>query len=114
MLGQPLVLLSGLILVGVLVFLIWRAGNDKPATLPVREPLVNIRDEGQTSIVVAELPGVGEDEIRVNVEEGFIVSLETTGERKYAATIPLSESVIAATLQKMFRNGVLELRLQKA
>ncbi|MBM3127329.1 MAG: Hsp20/alpha crystallin family protein [Chloroflexi bacterium] len=107
-------MLSGVILLGPLVFLIWYATRGWPSSSQVREPRVDICDDDQVSILTAELPGVDEEEILVNVEEGFIVSLETTGERKYATTIPLSESVIAATLQKTLRNGVLELRLQKA
>jgi HSP20 family protein len=79
-----------------------------------REPRVDLYDQDQESILVAELPGVSEEEIRVNVEEGFLVSLETTGARKYATTVPLSETVNAASLRKTYQNGLLELRLQKA
>jgi HSP20 family protein len=78
-----------------------------------REPRVDLYDQDQESILVAELPGVSEEEIRVNVEEGFLVSLETTGARKYATTVPLSETVNAASLRKTYQNGLLELRLQK-
>ena len=112
--GQPFVLLTALILLGVLAFLIWRAADGKTSLAQVREPRVSIRDENLESVIVAELPGVGEEEIRVNVEEGFIVSLETTGARKYATTVPLSETVNAGSLRKTYQNGLLELRLQKA
>jgi HSP20 family protein len=97
-----------------LAFFIWHAAKEQPAISQVREPRVSIRDENLESVIVAELPGVSEEEIRVNVEEGFIVSLETTGARKYATTVPLSENVNAASLRKTYHNGLLELRLQKA
>lgn len=100
--------------VGRVGFFIWRAANDKTSLAQVREPHVSIRDENLESVIVAELPGVGEEEISINVEEGFIVSIETTGARKYATTVPLSETVNAATLRKTYQNGLLELRLQKA
>ena len=112
--GQPLVLLTALILLGVLAFLIWRAAKGKTSLAQVREPRVDLYDQDQESILVAELPGVSEEEIRVNVEEGFLVSLETTGARKYATTVPLSETVNVASLRKTYQNGLLELRLQKA
>ena len=88
--------------------------KEQPSLSQVREPRVSIRVENLESVIVAELPGVGAEEIRVNVEEGFIVSIETTGARKYATTVPLSESVNAASLRKTYQNGLLELRLQKA
>jgi HSP20 family protein len=56
---------------------------------------------------------MGEEEIHVEVQDD-ILSLETTGERKYAKEILLSEPVDAATLQKAHKNGILELRLKKA
>ena len=78
----------------------------------VREPLVDVFDEAQEIIVVAELPGVGEEEIRVEIQDD-VLSLETTGERKYAKEILLSAPVDAANMQKSYKNGILELRLKK-
>lgn len=89
-----------------------RATEDGPTIVEVREPLVDVFDEGQEILVVAELPGVGENEIRVEVRDD-ILSLETTGERRYAKEILLSEPVDAASLRKAYKNGILELRLKK-
>ncbi|MDO9065991.1 MAG: archaeal heat shock protein Hsp20 [Chloroflexota bacterium] len=90
-----------------------RATEAGPVVAEVREPLVDVFDESQEIVVAAELPGVGEEEIRVAVQDD-ILSLETTGERKYAKEILLSGPVDAATLKKTYKNGILELRLQKA
>lgn len=90
-----------------------RATESGPVVAEVREPMVDVFDEGHEIVVVAELPGVGEDEIRVAVQDD-ILSLETTGERKYAKEILLSGPVDAATLKKTYNNGILELRLKKA
>lgn len=90
-----------------------RATEAGPVVAEVREPLVDVFDEGQEIVVAAELAGVGEEEIRVAVQDD-ILSLETTGERKYAKEILLSGPVDAATLKKTYKNGILELRLKKA
>ena len=90
-----------------------RTTEEGPVVAEVREPLVDVFDEDQEIVVVAELPGVAEDEIRVEVQDD-ILSLETTGELKFAKEILLSEPVDAATLQKAYKNGILELRLKKA
>ncbi len=78
----------------------------------VREPLVDVFDEEQEIIIVVELPGVSEEEIHVEIQDD-ILSLETTGERKYAKEILLPGAVDTATLQKAYKNGILELRLRK-
>jgi len=50
--------------------------------------------------------------VQIEVEED-ILSLETGGESKYAKEILLPEAVDATSLEKTFRNGILELRLKK-
>ncbi len=90
-----------------------RATEEGPVVAEVREPLVDLFDEEQEIVVVAELPGVGEEEVHIEVQDD-ILSLETTGERKYAKEILLPGAVDVATLQKAYKNGILELRLKKA
>jgi HSP20 family protein len=90
-----------------------RSTEEGPVVAEVREPLVDVFDEGEEIVVAAELPGVSQQDIRVEVQDD-IVSLETTGARKYAKEILLPESVQAATLRKSYNNGILELRLKKA
>lgn len=89
-----------------------RSTEEGPVVAEVREPLVDTFDEGQEIVVVAELPGVAEEDIRCELQDD-IMSLETTGERRYAKEILLPGSVDAATLRKTYRNGILELRLKK-
>jgi HSP20 family protein len=90
-----------------------RATEEGPVVAEVREPLVDVFDEGQEIVVVAELPGVAEEEIHIEVQDD-ILSLETSGERKYAKEVLLPGRVDAATQQKAYKNGILELRLKKA
>jgi len=89
-----------------------RATEEGPVVAEVREPLVDLFDEGQEIIIAAELPGVSEEEIRIEVKDD-ILSLETTGERRYAKEILLPSAVDATTLRKIYKNGILELHLKK-
>jgi len=90
-----------------------RTTEEGPVVAEVREPLVDVFDEEQEIVVVAELPGVAEEEVHIEVQDD-ILSLETTGERKYAKEILLPGPVDAATLQKAYKNGILELRVTKS
>jgi HSP20 family protein len=90
-----------------------RSTEEGPVVAEVREPLVDLFDEEWEIVIVAELPGVAEEEVHIEIEDD-ILSLETTGERKYAKEILLPEQVDAATLQKAYKNGILELRLKKS
>lgn len=89
-----------------------RSTEEGPVVDEVREPLVDVFDEGETVLVVAELPGVAEEEITIEVKDD-VLTLETTGEGKYAKEVLLPCPVDAATMKKAHKNGVLELRLNK-
>jgi len=89
-----------------------RFGNIKqttegPKVADVREPLVDLFDEEQEIVLVAELPGVAEDEVKIDVRDD-VLSLSTTGDRKYEKEILLSAPVDESTLRKTFKNGILE------
>lgn len=84
-----------------------------PVVDETREPLVDIFDEDAAVLVVIELPGVAEGEIQASVEDD-ILTLQTTGRRRYAKEILLPAAVDPATLVKTYTNGVLEVRARKA
>ncbi len=89
-----------------------RATENSPDLAEVREPLVDIFDEGNEVVLIAEIPGVDVGDISIEVV-GDILLLETKGERRYAREILLPAAVEANSLHKTYRNGILELRLVK-
>jgi len=78
----------------------------------VREALVDVFEEEQEIVVVAEIPGVAEDEVMIEINDD-VVSLSTTGERKYEKEIVLPAAVDAESVKKSFKNGILELRRKR-
>lgn len=90
-----------------------RSTEEGPMVAEVREPLLDVFDEGETILVVAELPGVAEEEIRIEIQDD-VLSLETTGERKYAKEVLLPAAVEGGSIHKTYKTGILELRMKKA
>ena len=89
-----------------------RPTKEGPVVDDVREPMVDMFDEGTEIVVVVELPGVSENEITVDVQDD-ILSLQTTGTYKYGKEILLSSAVDPGGVNKSYKNGILELRLKK-
>ncbi len=94
-----------------------RFGNVRPShegfvVDEVRESLADVFDEHDEVVVTAELPGAKEAEIAVELK-GDMLTIESKGERRYAKEIVLPVEVDAASLQKKYNNGVLEIRMQK-
>jgi len=84
-----------------------------PIVTETREPLADIFDEGELILVVVELPGVAEEELEVDVR-GDVLSLSTKGEKKYVKEMLLPDLVDPATVTTSYKNGILELRVNKA
>lgn len=90
-----------------------RPSPNGPVVSDVREPLVDVFDEGEEIVVTAELPGVADEELTLTVAAS-VLSLETTGTRRYAKEIVLPIPVDTSSLRRSFRNGILQVQLRKA
>jgi HSP20 family protein len=84
-----------------------------PVVEEVREPIVDVFDEKDHILVIAELPGVSNDNIKVEVT-GDILNLTTSDkDRQYAKEILLPCKVNEETLKTSYKNGILEITLEK-
>jgi len=90
-----------------------RATNEGPVVSDTREPLVDVFDENDEIVVVAEVPGVQEKDIHVEIE-GDVLALSATGpKRKYEKEVLLPAAVDPAARRQSYQNGYLELRFNK-
>ncbi|MBU4338804.1 Hsp20/alpha crystallin family protein [Patescibacteria group bacterium] len=83
-----------------------------PQVVETREPLVDIFDEKDCILVIAELPGVQEKDIKLRIK-GDVLNLETAGERKYAKEILLPAKADFESRKVNFKNGILEIKLKR-
>lgn len=78
-----------------------------------REPMVDLFDEEGHILVIAEMPGVNESDIRFEVQGDTLTLRARRGERKYAKTLQLPANVTEKGAEAAYRNGMLELKLHK-
>lgn len=82
----------------------------------ITEPEVDVFDEGLAVVVLAELTGAREQDIELHVN-GDVLTLETkpgsTDFLRYYREILLPFPVAAVSIQRAFRNGVLEIELER-
>lgn len=84
-----------------------------PVVEEVREPIVDIFDEKDHIIVIAELPGVSEDGIKIEVTGDILNVTAYNKDKKYAKEILLPSKVKADSVKTSCRNGILEIALEK-
>lgn len=91
-----------------------KKGEEGAVVEEVREPLVDVFDEKEAIRVIAELPGVEANEIKVELE-GDILTLTAEGkDRKYTKEILLPAKGRRESLRTSYRNGILEVTVAKA
>jgi len=91
-----------------------RRPQKAPKPPEVVEPAVDVFNEPQEIMIVAEVPGVGLEDLELKVEDDVLsLSTKPAVRRKYKKEIKLSSEVDKDTLKATCRNGVLEIRLEK-
>lgn len=86
-----------------------------PEVEEVREPIVDVFDEKSYILVVAELPGVKESDIKIKVS-GDVLTLRAEGPRKYfkEVLLPHTPSEEAEEAKEVsFKSGILEIKFRK-
>ena len=93
-------------------------------------PVIDVRDQGKEIVLVAELPGVGKDQVKISVDEGV---LTISGERKtadlpekatwlrneiprgsFVRKVRLPREVDASNVNAELSNGILRIVLPKS
>jgi len=87
--------------------------KEGPVIEEVREPIVDVLKEENFIRVIAELPGVSKENVKIKVNEDILNLSAEKGERKYAKEILLPFSVKEDPVEFSFKNGMLELKLEK-
>jgi len=79
-----------------------------------REPIVDVFDEEDHILVVAELPGVEEESVKTEIEGDILNISAEKGERKYKKEVLLPSKVDSKPISSAYKNGVLEIKLEKS
>jgi HSP20 family protein len=90
--------------------------QEKVGTVKVsntREPLVDVFDEPKAVVIVAELPGVREQNLEVTLSGRTLSLRARDGERHYAKDLTLPCDVDASDRTLQYTNGILKLTYPK-
>jgi HSP20 family protein len=77
-----------------------------------REPIVDVFNDQDGKVrLIAELPGIVKDNIKITENQGVVTIKAENGERKYQASIPTGKRLDSSKSKTKFNNGVLELEI---
>lgn len=76
----------------------------------IREPMVDVFEEQDHVLVVAEMPGVDAAEIRLDLQDDILTIAAEQGEKKYHKEVLLPASFSADKMSHSCKNGILEVK----
>jgi HSP20 family protein len=79
----------------------------------VREPVVDVFEEEDHVLVVAEMPGVTAEDVKVTVEDDLLTLSAERGDKKYRKEVLLPASSTREKTQVACNNGVVEIKCMR-
>jgi HSP20 family molecular chaperone IbpA len=77
------------------------------------KPLIDIFQEKNWITIVAEIAGFNKETLKINVKDQKITLTAKTKNRRYYKSLNLPKVVVPNAVHTTFKNGVLEIKLQK-
>lgn len=84
-----------------------------PTVEDVREPITDVYDEKDEVVVTAEMPGVSEEDVKLDLKEDILEISAETDNKKYRKEILLPTKVQTGSLTSSYKNGILEVKMKK-
>lgn len=79
----------------------------------VREPMVDIFDEDDHLLIVAEMPGIGADDVKLEVKDDVLMISAEKRDKKYRKEVLLPGSFPRENMELSCNNGMLEIKCLK-
>jgi HSP20 family protein len=89
-----------------------RSGNT--VVQEVREPVVDVFEEKDHVLVVAEMPGIGAKDIHLEIDGDLLTLSAAKGDKKYRKEVQLPESFSRDKAEVSCNNGVVEIKCRRS
>jgi HSP20 family protein len=84
--------------------------SGEPIVQEIREPMVDVFEEEDHTLVVAEMPGIGAEEVQLDVKDDLLTIYAEKGGKKYRKEVILPRKYPREKMQVTCNNGILEIK----
>jgi len=78
-----------------------------------REPITDVFDEENEMVIIAEMPGIEQEDIKIELKEDILGISAVSKSRTYRKELLLPSKALLQDLNQKFTNGILEIRIKK-
>lgn len=89
-----------------------RQSPDEPVAEDLREPLVDIHEERDHLLVLAEIPGVSKKDVELEISGDRLTIRAQHGQKRYHKEVVLPEAYGTEGMRWECTNGILKIRLE--
>src|ERR671913_1437906 len=86
---------------------------EQPSLSAEREPLVDVSSTDKEIKIVAEMPGINKQNIRIDAYDNYVEIKSDDPNRKYHKTIEVPEDIDLESASSNYNNGILEITFKK-
>jgi HSP20 family protein len=86
---------------------------EQPSLSAEREPLIDISSTDKEVIIVAEMPGISKEKIRIDAYDNSVEIKSEDPNRKYHKTIEVPDDIDIESARSNYNNGILEITFKK-
>jgi len=79
----------------------------------IHEPLIDVFEDEDATTLIAEMPGVGPNDIKIDVREDVLTISAKKGSKKYRKEVLLSHSPAKDRIKVTCNNGIVTIRCEK-
>jgi len=90
-----------------------RKTPEGPKVEEEREPMTDVFDEKDEIIIIAEMPGIEKEDIKLELNDDILEITATGKIRKYRKELLLSVKAVKNNMSHNYNNGILEIRIKK-
>jgi HSP20 family protein len=78
-----------------------------------REPMTDLFDEKDEIVIIAEMPGIDETDLKIDLRDDILDISAERNSRKYHKELLLPAKVEKENMKVKYNNGILEIRINK-
>ena len=76
----------------------------------VREPMVDLFEEKDHTLVVVEMPGISAADVKIDIKDDLLTIVAQKGTKKYCKEVLLPKSYLREKMEITCNNGMLEIK----
>ncbi len=85
----------------------------QPSLIREKQPIVDVFEEEDYLLILAELPGVDRKDVKVKADENTLIITAENATKKYLETIKLPTRITSDAVKFTYRNNILQAKLKK-